>query len=497
RLMFASTEPQPKETCYQVQECYVTDAQFAVLQEGLEKRRGVPVIVFTHAPPICCGLRTVPDTHVRSTNAYLDQNHVPERWLELARHYPEIVMWFSGHYHLSHHHPDAHTIRYGTHFFLTGVHGDCTRDGRRQSRVIDIADDRVTVGTLDHDERKRIEEGAWHWPRPVASLMQHKLLRRVAACPVGEASVLGGSLVQLPGGRWVAASEDGFCWEVKPEWEAVMGSLHVGVKVHGIASGRSHLWSIWDDCVGASPHDRLSRFARLKSGGVPELRLRLETPLRTIAARGKDGAWAADDRALWRIDREQDESESGGDKLVSRELCLLPEPPRQLIADDDEVCWIIGAEGGLYRWDGARLHKDSRFFRVLAFDARDGIAIALIDKDGAWSWVRATESSIEYEEWSGAGAELSQVDAENGETAAILAVGRRCAILLMNGRLTMWTGPGGESFQLDTGAEAVAALAAASEEDAAGQAGVRFAFTTVGSEAVRSRLELWEFTENG
>ncbi|MDF2724470.1 MAG: hypothetical protein K0Q59_4145, partial [Paenibacillus sp.] len=32
RLMFASTEPQPKETCYQVQECYVTDAQFAVLQ---------------------------------------------------------------------------------------------------------------------------------------------------------------------------------------------------------------------------------------------------------------------------------------------------------------------------------------------------------------------------------------------------------------------------------------------------------------------------------
>lgn len=168
RLIFIGTDPQPADSCYIDQECYVTDAHFAELERWLRERGDTPVIVFTHAPPAGAGLRTVPRVHVRATNAYLDQNHRYGRWMPLVRRHPHIRLWFSAHYHLGHDDPDSQTQRHGTTFFMTGVHGSCTRDGTRQSRVIDLDEAGVRVSTLDHVGRRLREPPDWTaaWSRP-------------------------------------------------------------------------------------------------------------------------------------------------------------------------------------------------------------------------------------------------------------------------------------------------------------------------------------------
>ncbi|WP_187375187.1 metallophosphoesterase family protein, partial [Paenibacillus antibioticophila] len=201
RLFFASTEPQPADSCYDVQECYATDRQFDALVTKLKERPGVPVIFFTHAPPIGSGLRTVPRVHVRSTNAYLDQNHDPYRWLELVRSFPEIVMWFSAHYHLSQGYVNSHTLIQGTHFFLTGVHSSCTRDGKRQSRVIDIHPAGLSVRTLDHIERRITEEGTFAWKGSPGTLMGLNVETASSFSGTGSQKLLAGAFADQNGAK--------------------------------------------------------------------------------------------------------------------------------------------------------------------------------------------------------------------------------------------------------------------------------------------------------
>jgi predicted phosphodiesterase len=174
RFIFITTEYQPEHDCYQIHECYVTKEQFAWLIETLDERPDVPAIIFSHAPPIGCGLRTVPDVHVRATNAFLDQCHEPEKWYTLLQEYPQIVLWFSAHYHVGHDHPDSATHRYGTHFFTTGVHGMATRDGQCHSRVIDIHNNSIQVRTLDHTDRQVRSRPDWEFDGSLGDLMAQK-----------------------------------------------------------------------------------------------------------------------------------------------------------------------------------------------------------------------------------------------------------------------------------------------------------------------------------
>ena len=89
----------------------------------------------------------------------------------MVQEHPEIVLWFSAHYHLGHGHPDSLSHRFGTWFFTTGVHGPATRDGSRQSRVIDIEPDRVVVRTLCHDIRGFDDALEWVHPGPLRALV--------------------------------------------------------------------------------------------------------------------------------------------------------------------------------------------------------------------------------------------------------------------------------------------------------------------------------------
>lgn len=267
RLMFVTTDPQPADSCWSVQECYVSPPQFRALIETFQKRPGVPVIVFSHAPPLGCGLRTVPKVHVRSTNAYLDQNHDPERWEKLYRENAEFIFWFSAHYHLGHDHPDSTTNICGTHFFQTQIHGLQTRDGTRQSRVLDIAPDSVTISTLDHIERKLTGKSQWKSGASLESLMNSKAMKISDNCQP-EFSIalsdapLRGCLCAISENRLLVGTADGFLWEADLPSRSIRGTLHIGPPLAGVAATESEIWRAWENKIVCVPRDDLSRFIR-------------------------------------------------------------------------------------------------------------------------------------------------------------------------------------------------------------------------------------------
>jgi hypothetical protein len=268
RLMFVATDPQPADSCWQIQECYVSLPQFRALMETFRQRPGVPVIVFSHAPPLGCGLRTVPKVHVRATNAYLDQNHDPQRWQALYREHAEFVLWFSAHYHLGHDHPDSTTDICGTHFFQTQIHGLQTRDGTRQSRVLDIAPESVVVSTLDHIERRLTRKSQWRFGGPLEMLVRSKAAKISGGCRT-EFSIalsdapLRGCLRAISDDRLLIGTADGFLWEAELSSRSVRGTLHIGPTLASVAVTESEVWRAWDNKIACVPRDDLSRFIRV------------------------------------------------------------------------------------------------------------------------------------------------------------------------------------------------------------------------------------------
>lgn len=421
RLFFASTEPQPADSCYDVQECYATDRQFDALVAKLKERPGVPVIFFTHAPPIGSGLRTVPRVHVRSTNAYLDQNHDPYRWLELVRSFPEIVMWFSAHYHLSQGYANSHTILQETHFFLTGVHSSCTRDGKRQSRVLDIDSSGIGVRTLDHIERRITEEGAFVWSSSPGELIGYNVetayllpgskklftgpyigqsgAKQIAAGKVpsvrmagaagvspatakeelilvsesfvGETAALPCGLVPLRRERYLVATEDGFSWEAEPKTRAVLGTLHIGPPLSGIAATDNTAWISWDNQLGCSFLSDPWRFVRLEDGLWPQAVHSFDHSIEALAAASGDTVLAAAGGGLW-------EATANVSGIRVSALTRLPdEPCRHLVADGDQV-WAVGRSGKLYVLRNLDAGFTAVKERVAAWDAWEGESAALI-----------------------------------------------------------------------------------------------------------------------
>ncbi|WP_248924646.1 metallophosphoesterase family protein [Paenibacillus hamazuiensis] len=380
RLFFASTEPQPADSCYCLQECYVTDEQFQTLVSELEQRPGVPVVFFTHAPPIGCGLRTVPRVHVRSTNAYLDQNHDPYRWKRLFESYPEIVMWFSAHYHLGHRYPDSHTYRGGTHFFITGVHGNCTRDESRLSRLIDIADGEVRVRTIDHVKRTVTDEGAFTHAGPLQTMIGSDgrnagpalsiplpgpgaRLVRSSACSVGESASMPYGVHAVGPGKYAVTTQDGFTWEVEPEGEAVIGTLHYGEPLHAVALEGDSLWMSWNGGIGRSQLTSPWRFVRSFTAEWPQRKWPADEPVLSLAPHPDGGVWAASAGSIVRFDPERETFAGFRLTLSAKPVRLVPEGRRLRILDEDGRLWCWDGHGG-----GAQLEREN----ILAFDALDG-----------------------------------------------------------------------------------------------------------------------------
>lgn len=479
RLFFVSTDPQPEHSCYQLQECYVSDEQFGLLVSELERRKGVPAVFFSHAPPLGCGLATIPYTHVRSTNAYLDQNHRPERWLELLRDYPEIVLWFSSHYHLNHHHPNAHTYRYGTHFFIAGVHGECTRDGHRHSRVIDIDADGLAVRTLDHAARRISGEGGWTFAAPLPLLMQPKRFARLAGLAVGVKPLLPNRLAALPDGRYLVASEDGYSWEVKPEWEAVMGAHHVNAGVRDLVAGKDGIWSAWERSIGFGRFDDPNRFARHPKGGSPACRTDAAAPVRCMASRPEGGVWVCMGNALWQAELIHHSSSEPSIELTA--LAELEEPPCQAIACGNS-CLVLTASGTVYRWDGSRIRKEQAYGPLLAWGECREEMFALMLAESRLRIVRLRGGPAEGVELPIAGESLTPSELQ------IVGLSRQRALLRIRGELHLWDGTDCPVCRIHTDTGPVTAIA----RDESDPSAERFCFTALSGDGEPSVLEVWE-----
>lgn len=230
RLFGVSLDSWDRQPPLSRNECHVSDEHFRWIEGKLAERPGVPVVMLTHAPPMGCGLRSIPNMHVRATNAYMDQNTDPLRWIGLTEH-PEILLWLSAHYHIGHDHPDSLVTRNGVTYALTGVHGGITRDGSRQSRVLDIRDGAMRLYTLDHIRRHLRETPDWQgWMRPAVAARMGMRCRVLPPHRPNWAESLGplgaGGIQALSGGHLLISTADHYLWEADPEWEVLLGTLH-------------------------------------------------------------------------------------------------------------------------------------------------------------------------------------------------------------------------------------------------------------------------------
>ena len=142
-------------SCHEV---FVDAQQAAWFAATLAANREVPTFVFTHAPPMGCGLRALPAVHVKNRCAWLNHGEAavgptrPTQFVELAAQNPQLKLWFSGHFHLSHDYADSLSVCGECTFVQVGVMGGlATRDGRRHSRLLRAHADGYKLYTVDHN----------------------------------------------------------------------------------------------------------------------------------------------------------------------------------------------------------------------------------------------------------------------------------------------------------------------------------------------------------
>ncbi|KIL38059.1 hypothetical protein SD70_28910 [Gordoniibacillus kamchatkensis] len=469
-----------------MQEVFASDEQFDWLKTKLKERPNVPVIFFTHAPPIGCGLRTVPRVHVRSTNAYLDQNHDPYRWYHLFKNSPEIVMWFSAHYHLSHIHPDSHTVRFGTHFFMTGVHGvSFTRDGMRQSRILDIGRSSVKVLTLDHIKREVTEEGGWHGEGgAIGSLVKrpHAVLSRVGSFPVGEAAAAAQGIAPLSAERCLVSTMDGYSWEAEPKSEAVFGTYHIGPVLTGTAAAGSDVWLAWGSQVGRSDRRSPWRFVRDVRGDWPLEKWELEDRVDAIAPHPDGGIWAAAGTGLWEIGTARPQGKPAAERIAA-----LPEPARAVVSEGRRL-WLTAVSGALYLYRDELRSFEPYMENAAAWDAWHGYSAAVVPDRGDLL-LQSRDGCNEY-------VLRLPVQIEDTGTAGVQAVclGLHRVLVLAGGRVWFAEAASGTMRRLDIGLGLATAVSRIYHDSGDDDCPGFYVAASSGQDNVRPRLELWRIS---
>eukprot|EP00850_Spirogloea_muscicola_P003383 SM000013S26552 [mRNA] locus=s13:997826:1000332:+ [translate_table: standard] len=158
-------------SCHEV---HIDDEQLEWFRHVLARNTDRPIFVFTHAPPMGAGIPSLQEVHVRNLCAWLNHSNRPQRFLELVRQHPQIKLWFSGHFHLSHDYEHSVNKVGACHFVQVGVMGDCHRDGLRQSRIVRGDAYGFQIFTLDHG----------------SGYIRQDLAHSYAADPLGEAEKL-------------------------------------------------------------------------------------------------------------------------------------------------------------------------------------------------------------------------------------------------------------------------------------------------------------------
>jgi hypothetical protein len=148
-----------RDAPYSSHEVHVDNTQ---IQWFLDQVRNHPesdgwkILVVSHAPIMGSGLRVLQNVHVTNGCAWLNHCSPTTRalFIRTVLQNPAIKMWFSGHFHLSHDYQDSISTVGSCTFVQVGVVGpQSTRDGRRQTRVVQGCADRLKVYTLNHHER--------------------------------------------------------------------------------------------------------------------------------------------------------------------------------------------------------------------------------------------------------------------------------------------------------------------------------------------------------
>lgn len=263
RVFIVHSDSQKKGDCWTVNECYVTNEHFAEIKDRLDQYPDKPAIMVTHAPIVESGLLTVPQTHVRASNAYMDQDHGFQRWIDLADDYRQIIMWFNGHYHMGHHHPDSMNVRDGLAYFVTGCATSACRDGQHHTRVVDVMDGEIVVSTYDHDSKKISEDYRQKLQvRPQQREERPKYKKFAAGCGV----VVPNGLKWGKNGMVYAQTEDDYLWEIDPVHGIANGTLHHSdrYRLETYTVDEDGIWRVCGDHIFKHGYAEKQRFMRAK-----------------------------------------------------------------------------------------------------------------------------------------------------------------------------------------------------------------------------------------
>lgn len=152
-LVFLSTT-RFRNNHYCCHEVYIDDEQFSWFEKELKNNPGKNIFVFSHAPILGSGIRVLQNLHLIGGNAWLNHSQQPEKFIHLVNRSPQIKFWASGHNHLCQEYPDAVSLKHNCLFCHTGVINNISRDGRKQSRLIEFDDKGLLVYSIDHDVNK-------------------------------------------------------------------------------------------------------------------------------------------------------------------------------------------------------------------------------------------------------------------------------------------------------------------------------------------------------
>eukprot|EP00586_Coscinodiscus_wailesii_P014677 CAMPEP_0172492706 /NCGR_PEP_ID=MMETSP1066-20121228/23937_1 /TAXON_ID=671091 /ORGANISM="Coscinodiscus wailesii, Strain CCMP2513" /LENGTH=565 /DNA_ID=CAMNT_0013262487 /DNA_START=187 /DNA_END=1884 /DNA_ORIENTATION=+ len=140
-------------------ECWVDPLQLSWFEDVVRRHsaeEGWKIIVFSHAPVVGSGLRVLQNVHVVNGCAWL--NHCDggsrNRFIEIVERNPQVKLWFSGHFHLSHDYEDALCHVGKCTFLQCGVVGKASsRDGRRQTRLVQGNSHTINLYSINHHKR--------------------------------------------------------------------------------------------------------------------------------------------------------------------------------------------------------------------------------------------------------------------------------------------------------------------------------------------------------
>eukprot|EP00551_Chaetoceros_affinis_P006841 CAMPEP_0203677442 /NCGR_PEP_ID=MMETSP0090-20130426/28230_1 /ASSEMBLY_ACC=CAM_ASM_001088 /TAXON_ID=426623 /ORGANISM="Chaetoceros affinis, Strain CCMP159" /LENGTH=573 /DNA_ID=CAMNT_0050544335 /DNA_START=57 /DNA_END=1778 /DNA_ORIENTATION=+ len=148
-----------RDAPYSSHECHVDDAQLEWFQNIVKLHPDEDdwrILVFSHAPIMGSQLRVLQNVHVTNGCAWLNHCSPDSRrtFFEVVKESPQIKMWCSGHFHLSHDFEDSLSRVNQCTFMQVGVIGPrSTRDHTRQTRIVRGNSRSLEIYTVNHHKR--------------------------------------------------------------------------------------------------------------------------------------------------------------------------------------------------------------------------------------------------------------------------------------------------------------------------------------------------------